>query len=110
MVSISNNDIKITRGDTLETTISIMTRGGGAYVPSEGDAIRFAVKKKYADIQPLIVKEIPINTMVLRLESTETKKLATGKEPYVYDVEITMANGTVDTFISGNIYIIEEVY
>ena len=110
MVKITGNTIKITRGDTLETTISIMTRGGDAYVPSEGDKIRFALKRTYADICPLIIKEIPTNTMVLRIESAETKKLKAGNVPYVYDIEITMANGTVDTFINGELFVTEEVY
>lgn len=109
MVRIKNNTITITRGDTLETTISIMTRGGDTYVPSECDRIRFALKKSYADSRPLIIKEIPTDTMVLRLESEETRLLKAGKDPYVYDVQITMENGTVDTFISGNLYAIEEV-
>ena len=37
MVKIKNNKITITRGDTLETTLSIKMSSGEDYVPSELD-------------------------------------------------------------------------
>lgn len=105
MVKIENNTITITRGDTLETTIMITTSEGDAFVPSSGDMIRFALKDK----EPLIIKQIPNDTLVLRLESAETKQLQARRSPYVYDVQLTTPDGTVDTFISGAFYVTEEV-
>jgi hypothetical protein len=46
--------------------------------------------------------------MGLRLESEETKLLRAGGEPYVYDIEITMEDGTVDTFIDRGKFIVTE--
>jgi len=74
------------------------------------DVIRFALKQKYRDREPLLRKEIPHDSMGLRLESEETKLLRAGGVPYVYDIEITMEDGTVDTFIDrGKLIVTEEV-
>lgn len=109
MVKIKNNKITITRGDTLDTTIAIKTSGGEDYVPMEGDQIRFALKKKYSDETPLIIKNIPCDTLVLRVEASETKLLDVGS--YVYDIELTTSDGYVDTFIDKQTLVVtEEVY
>lgn len=110
--TITNNKVVHTRGDTLLTVVDLFwdkerTR---PYTPEEGDVIRFALKrpkftkdedgyKEYADREPLILKDIPISSMVLRLDPADTKDLGFGK--YEYDVEITHADGTVDTFITA---------
>ena len=110
MIKISGKTIRMTKGDTLEVPVIIMTKNGEVYIPSEGDVIRFAMKKTYEDDEPLILKTIPNDTLILRLESSETKTLEVSKTPYVYDIELTTATGTVDTFLSGSLYLTEEVY
>lgn len=110
MIKISGKTIRMTKGDTLEVPVIIMTKNGDVYIPSEGDVIRFAMKKDYDDPEPLILKTIPNDTLILRLESSETKALEVRKLPYVYDIELTTATGTVDTFLSGSLYLTEEVY
>ena len=109
MVSIEDNTITITRGDTLETEVSVALSSGEPFVPAAGDKIRFALKSAYSDIEPAIIKEIPHDTMILRLEASETKKLPARRKPYVYDVEIETPDGTVNTFIVGELYVTEEV-
>jgi hypothetical protein len=48
--------------------------------------------------------------MLLRLEAEETKLLTAGWVPYVYDIQITMEDGTVDTFIDrAKLIVTEEV-
>ena len=109
MVKIRNNKISITRGDTLETKVSIKMDNGEDYIPSEEDQIRFALKQDYDDEQPLIVKVIPYDTLILRLEAAETKELEVGS--YVYDIELTTPDGFVDTFIDKQtLTVTEEVY
>lgn len=111
MVKIEDNTIKITRGDTLETEIRIEQESGKDFVPSEGDKIRFALKSAYSDITPIIIKDIDNETLILRLDAEETKKLPARRKPYVYDIELTTAEGYVDTFIErGEFYVTEEVY
>lgn len=110
MIKISGKTIRMTKGDTLEVPVNIMTKEGLVYIPAAGDVIRFAMKKTYEDDEPLILKTIPNDTLILRLESAETKDLEVSKIPYVYDIELTTVTGTVDTFLSGSLYLTEEVY
>lgn len=105
---ISGTTISLTRGDTFVAQISITDSEGNAYTPVEGDSIRFAMKAKYTDDAPLLVKDIPIDTMELRIEPSDTKLLSFGT--YVYDIQLTKASGEVDTFITtAKIKILEEV-
>ena len=106
--SVSGTAITLTRGDTFMASISITQQDGTPYVPSEGDKVRFAMKTKYQDPEPLLTKEIPIDTMTLLLNPEDTKNLSFGK--YVYDIQLTKADGTVDTFITkASIKLTEEV-
>lgn len=106
---VKGTDISLTRGDTCTVKIDILDQDGVLYEPVEGDHVRFAAKKGYEKGAPLIVKEIPIDSMILKLDPEDTKKLDFGK--YVYDVELTKKNGDVDTFITkASLTITEEVY
>ena len=104
--SIIGNMIKLTRGDSFNVKVS-MYNGHTEYIPQEGDVVRFAVKRpklnpcgtEYVDRQPLINKTIPNDTQVLSLAPADTKSLGFGM--YEYDIEITYADGTVDTFITA---------
>ena len=44
MVTVVNNTITLVRGDTVEIPVTIRTRDGEKYIPSEGDVVRFALK------------------------------------------------------------------
>lgn len=95
---IDGINIYHTRGDTFIAQLTLKYKGTGEpYVPVTGDSIRFALKKKYTDAEPLIVKNIPVNTLLLELDPDDTKEL----EPatYVFDIELTTHDGIVDTFI-----------
>jgi len=109
---IEGTTITMTRGDTFRAHVT-MTMGDAKYTPVSGDSVRIAVKHDimnskrtaYKDSEPLIDKQIPIDTMVLELSPSDTKNLEFGN--YVYDIEITFADGTVDTFINNAILIID---
>lgn len=108
MFKIENNKITLTRGDTLIAKITITTRDGQTYIPNESDSIRFAMKKTFWNEDVVLQKEIPVSTMLLRIEPEDTKKLRFGE--YVYDIQLTKEDGIVDTFIAkGHIRIDEEV-
>lgn len=101
--------IYLTRGDTLRRQVVIQNEDGSDYQAADGDRVRFALKKDYEDPEPLILKEIPTDTMILELRPEDTKPLAFGD--YVYDIELTKANGDVDTFIAcACMKIMREVY
>lgn len=100
MQNISGTTIYLTRGDTFKTLVGMKMRDSGEeYTPAEHDVIRFMVKRNYSDAQPVIAKVIPNDTQMLILEPSDTKPLDFGG--YVYDIELTKANGDVDTFIAG---------
>lgn len=101
-----NNTIKLTRGDTFVCDIKMTKQDGYPYDPEEGDAIRFAMKSNVKDEEPLILKEIPIDTMQLMLNPEDTKELPFGT--YWYDIELTKANGMVDTFITKSVLVLGE--
>lgn len=104
--------VKHTRGDTLRTKVRLFLdeEQTEEYFPVDGDTLRFALKHpklkkdeqgydEYDDPEPLILKTIPIDTCILHLEPSDTKDLGFGE--YEYDIEITYADGTVDTFITA---------
>lgn len=113
MVEIKGTTIRMTRGDTLITmVIPKDKRTKEVYVPQEGDTFRFALKhnsmtsdrSEYTDTEPLILKDIPTDTMLLTLVPEDTKGLGFGN--YVYDIQLTDANGRVDTFINTATFIL----
>lgn len=106
--SVSGTTITLTRGDTFKALVTITNVDGSPYMPQEGDHVRFAMKNDYNNKEPLVFKDIPIDTMMLIIEPEDTKSLAFGK--YVYDIQLTKSNGDVDTFITkAKINITEEV-
>ena len=108
MQRVTNNSITLTRGDTFKANIILTDSTGAPYVPQEGDVIRFAMKEDYGNGTPLIMKIIPNDTLLLKIEPEDTKHLRYGK--YVYDIQITFDDGDVDTFIDrATLTLTEEV-
>lgn len=111
MYSIKGTTITLTRGDTLVIDITLK-RGSSTYTPTGLDKVRFALKDPemnprktaWVNDEVLILKDIPISTMQLKLNPEDTKELDFGQ--YKYDIQITFANGDVDTFIENAIFII----
>lgn len=104
-IKLSGNKIQMTRGDTLRVKVNL-TRDGEAYEPAQGDTVRFAMRPaglnaaqtEYAN--PICIdKTIPTDTMILELEPSDTAELGFGK--YVYDIEVTFVDGSVDTPIAS---------
>ena len=104
--------IYLTRGDTFEVGISIYNSDGSDYVPSDGDAIYFALKspkmtsgeRDFVDKEPLLYIQIPNETLTLTISSDQTNSLSFGY--YKYDIALIHANGKVDTFIPLNDFIL----
>lgn len=97
---VRNNIIYLTRGDTFKAVITITYPDGSIYTPIEGDQIRFALKQSISDEECIVIREIPIDTMLLVIYPNDTKNLEFGN--YVYDIQLTKANGDVDTFITAS--------
>lgn len=97
---VNRNTIYLTRGDTFKAVLTISYPDGSIYTPQEGDTIRFALKHSIDDEECIIFREIPIDTMLLVIYPEDTKELEFGT--YVYDIQLTKANGDVDTFITAS--------
>lgn len=107
---IDGRSIYLTRGDTFRAPVEAILPDSETepYVPVDGDTIRFAMKQNYEDPKPLLVKDIPIDTMMLVLDPEDTKDLPFGK--YVFDIQLTYASGDTDTFLpKGRLHLTEEV-
>ena len=113
-----NNNIELTRGDTLTLTVELLEKVDPVppatdptwqpYVPDQDDVIRFAVSKGYKSETGYELKfkeTIPHDTLTF---TAGPEKTALDYYEYNYDVEITFANGDRDTFISGKLKIIGE--
>ena len=83
-VNNTTKEIELTRGDTLKVKIDVLINGE-AYTPRPEDSLRFAMKTTYNTSKLLVHKDI------------------------VYDIQITFANGDVNTFISGKFKLKPEV-
>ena len=109
MLSIDgNNNITLTRGDTLTLTVGL-TKDGETYTPEQGDVIRFALSKGYETdfgYELLITEVIPNATLTFTLSSVQTQL---PYSVYNYDIQITHSDGCVDTFISAKLTITGEV-
>ncbi|HMM32271.1 MAG TPA: hypothetical protein PKB13_10895 [Clostridia bacterium] len=106
MFEIDKNVITMTRGDTgrfsvvvYEPELDPITRKPVVYTPQEGDVITFTVKK-HAGAPIMITKNGPD----IVLNPSDTANLANGK--YVYDVDITLANGDVNTIITESPFLL----
>lgn len=109
MLQIDNQqNITLTHGDSLALTVAL-TKDGETYTPEEGDVIRFALSIGYVGDQGyklILTKDIPADTLTFTLTAGETEALALRK--YVYDIQITHGDGTVDTVILGRLTITGE--
>lgn len=108
--SIKGTDITLTRGDSLFLQLKL-TKNGESYTPEQGSTIRFAMKAKYTDPDEkvVLIKQVPIDTMILQLKPQDTKNLPM-KKTYVYDIELTDSLEHKYTFLFGTLTIGEEVY
>lgn len=114
LVIDKNGNIHLTRGDTLTLKCAPKvtdpeTGEKSDYEPQAGDTFRFAISKGYegdAAYQLMCEAEIDPGTWLATIPASKTKELS--YETYNYDCECTFADGTVDTYISGQIEITGE--
>ena len=105
MFEINGNKIILTRGDSFYAVITLKNRATGEdYTPVEGDVIKFGLKHSPFDTECLITKTVPNATQLLYLAPEDTSSLQFGA--YVYDIELTYANGDKDTFINNEQFIL----
>lgn len=77
------------------------------YILKTGDKVYFTVKKSYDSevILQKIVEEFEANGVAkIRLEPKDTKELELNT--YLYDIQLSLADGTVDTVVLNKIQIV----
>ena len=110
MISVNGTTITMTRGDTLRVQVEI-TQGDNPYVIQSGDAVKFAMRPAGLNSKgteykyPVCLeKSIDTSTLILQIDPEETSDLPFGE--YAYDIQLTQADGTVDTFIATAVLVI----
>ena len=99
VVREDKNLIQATRGDTIILDINIVDDQGNPYTPDpDNDKLRFALKQDYNDEEPLLVKDIPVDTCQLRIEGWETHNLIQPGD-YVYEVQLLYGDGIISTIV-----------
>ena len=94
----------IIRGDSDSLKIQLREKNdAGAWINKPlgaGDTVYFTVKKSYLDEKKLIQKvitEFVDGKAIIQFVPNDTKGIAFGT--YVYDIQITFADGTVKTIV-----------
>jgi len=105
-IKIEGTTITMTRGDTLKVYTIPQYEDGSEYEPEANDTIRFAMKRRFEDTKTLLTKNISTDDFLLHIEPNDTKELKFGH--YVYDIQLTHANGDVDTYIDKGVLILSE--
>ncbi len=93
-----DNTIHLTRGDTARLFIDRATNAvtGKEYVFTEEDEVTLTVKKTVMDTSPAVQIRVP-GGEAFHIKPENTKALAFGR--YIYDVQLTTAEGDVYTVI-----------
>ena len=90
--------ISITRGDTPSFSIEILDTAGRPYELQEGDTLTFSVKRSTKVTDPILLQKTMDASTGPRFHLTQMDtSLAYGS--YVYDVELSTADGDVCTVI-----------
>ena len=102
-----DNSIELTRGDTARLSVTVTNDDGEEYEVQSTDTLTLSIKKKVKDSEALVSKII-IGSKTFHIEPRDTSGLPFGS--YVYDVQLTTAEGDVYTVITpSNFTIAEEV-
>lgn len=106
MFEIRDNDLYVTKGDTIIFDFIPTYKDGTPYEVHKGDHFVLGVKEANSE-KPVILYDIPMDTFEVRLDHQMTDNL--DPKRYVYDISLFTQSEFVDTFHSGYLYILKEV-
>jgi len=101
----TNNNITLTRGDSASISVALKNPDGTDYTLQSGDSLLFTVKHNCITENIVIQKDISEDG-IINLIPTDTNTLLYGV--YFYDVQLTRANGSVNTVIPPRDFIIDK--
>ncbi len=102
MFKVTLDHIYMTRGDSARFRFKVF-QGEEEYTPDVGDVFTLTVKKEMSG-QAILTKTIGDN--LLTILPDDTKNMECGR--YCYDVQLTKADGTVETVIPPHIFHLTE--
>lgn len=97
---VTGTNIYITRGDTESLSVALREPNGFAIPMAAGDKVYLTVKKNIntADkILQFVVEEFVDGKAVIEIQPSDTAELEYGI--YVYDIQVSLSNGTKRTII-----------
>ena len=100
-----DNSIELTRGDTARLSVTVTNDDGEECDIRGTDTLTLSIKKKVKDSEALVTKMI-IGSSTFHIEPKDTAGLPFGG--YVYDVQMTTAEGDVYTVITPSEFKIAE--
>ena len=108
---INGTNLKMIRGDSESITLEIEHSDSTPYNFQTGDIVYFTVKQR-TNTKEIILQKIlthfPDNQVIIEINPEDTSKLAFRK--YVYDIQLTQADGRVKTVVPTSMFeILEEV-
>lgn len=100
MLSVKNNNIKLTRGDTAYLTVPIVDSiTGNEYKVGENETLTLSVRKNANAKEYLMQKQIKGGN-VFKILPSDTKNLRYGV--YVYDVQLDVGEEDIFTVITAS--------
>ena len=116
MLSINDNDITITRGDSTPAPgliVPILKEDGTPYALQENDTVAIQVRKQHVtgSNQPPVIFD---GTVTVNSDSQPVWYISTADTniqagDYCWDAQITFANGDIYTYAGGRLTILPEV-
>ena len=100
-----NNNITLTRGDSASINVGLKNPDGTDYNLQSGDVLLFTVKYNCITEDIIIQKDISSDA-VINLIPSDTNTLLYGV--YFYDVQLTKADGSVNTVIPPRDFTIDK--
>lgn len=104
MVTIKDNQIFLTRGDTMYIKLSLENEDGTDYIPVTTDRIYFRLKK-FATYREILIEK-QISNMILELTPADTINLDFGT--YRYEIELVTGDDRHYTVICDEPFTIEK--
>jgi hypothetical protein len=105
---ITGTNISMVRGDNESITVSLQK--DNEVVPfNQGDTVYFTVKQSSSTEEKILQKvitEFDEGNCIIEITPADTKELAF--RIYVYDIQLTDANGIVTTIIPCSEFVVEE--
>ena len=100
MFNVSNNNISLTRGDTVILNLDIQN-----YELQDSDDVVLTVKKNVNTPTIILQKKLDFENMRFVIKPDDTSKIPYGT--YKYDVQITTSEGNVYTIITPHDFILD---